>query len=165
MAVRYFSYQCYLLGRECFPSAKAYNKSNRWKWHEDLAWDLVLEGYYELKPNRATGSSPGSLRPGEGLTTAPQPVMQNGGKRNGQFVPGVCLPGNTTQSQQGGYISKHYQLPACRKQLGSHEVERISRPKPCVFCRFLPSPHISPDFRSQISNLNHPQAPQHFKIR
>ena len=131
---------CFILARENHPSAKVYNKSNRWRWHEDLAWDLVHEGYKELNPPaNTTGYSQPTSKPGR------QPL------------------GNTSRSRQNGYISKHYRLPVCRKQGNNHVMERLQLRRLCVFCRFLRSSHISPDVRCQI--LQHPQAPQHYKIR
>lgn len=137
---------CYLLARECYPGERAYNKNNRWKWHEDLAWDLVLEGYSELNPSRSH-------------------ALQNNipCQPNGRHCPNVCPLGNTQLSRQSGYVTKNYQLPICRLQGGKHLLERSGRQRLCVFCRFLHSRHISPNLVSSLQQ--HPQAPDHFKVR
>ena len=43
----------YIIAHELHPTHRVYKKDLRWKWHEDLASELVKKGNYELNPEHA----------------------------------------------------------------------------------------------------------------
>ena len=65
------------------------------RFQESVAWGLVYEGCEDI-------DAPGNP------------------SRPGVFTHGNEPGGNTTASRQGGYVGKHYSLPACRKAPGNH---------------------------------------------
>ncbi|RPA99152.1 hypothetical protein L873DRAFT_1684725 [Choiromyces venosus 120613-1] len=40
----------HIITHELHPTHRAYKKDLCWKWNEDLAWELVKEGFSELNP-------------------------------------------------------------------------------------------------------------------
>jgi len=138
----------YIIAHELYPTHQAYKKDLRWKWHEDLAWELVKEGYYELNPEHARYRE-----------TNPH------ASPNGSSCPGSIPTGNSHESRRKGYVSKYYELSVCRKQPVKHALQHAGKERLCVFCRYLrtPSPLLSPELRNTL--ISHPQAPRHNKTR
>ena len=81
------------------------------RFQESVAWGLVYEGCEDI-------DAPGNP------------------SRPGVFTHGNEPGGNTTASRQGGYVGKHYSLPACRKAPGNH-LPIKGTIAICVFCRYL----------------------------
>ena len=141
----------YIIGHELYGKHWAYKKHLRWKWHEDLAWELVQEGFHELNPQQAQEQAPYPNPPGPSQATGTsRPATQ------------ATPLGNTKNSRQHGYISKYYELPLCRKQVGRHILKHMGKERLCVFCCYLKSSLISSEARTRL--LSHPQAPRFNKI-
>ncbi|RPB00575.1 hypothetical protein L873DRAFT_1680099, partial [Choiromyces venosus 120613-1] len=108
----------YIIAYEQHTTHPAYKKNCRWKWHENLAWELVLEGFYELNPQHAQHEAMGSNN-----------IPTRSSHSNSCITPSgnMKATGNTKASRQKGYVSKYYELPMCRKQPGNHTLKHASK--------------------------------------
>ena len=154
----------HIIGQELYGKHQAYKKHLRWKWHEDLAWELVQEGFHELNPQHSPEREAYHPNASSQANRSSRPESSY----SGSFYPGSSCPRttqsvNTKKSRQHGYVSKYYELPLCRKQVRRHILKHMGKERLSIFCHYLKSTLISSEVRTCL--LSHPQAPRFSKTR
>ena len=143
----------YIIGYGLYGKHRPYKTHLQWKWHVDLAKSLYRKDFMNLIPTVPKSKHPilTHRAPLKLVLELTHPATQ------------AILLGNTKNSCQHGYVSKYYELPLCRKQLGRHILKHMGKERLCVFCRYLKSSLTSSEACTCL--LSHPQAPRFNKTR
>ena len=128
-----------IIAHELHSTHRVYKKDLRWKWHEDLASELVNKGNYELNPEHAWC-----------WETNPHDSP------NGSSCPGSIPTGNSHQNCRKGYISKYYQVSQ-----GANPGRKFLSPAQTWPKLWWAQPESDPT----QNNLGHPKQPKLFLCR